>query len=192
MGKRLPFTLCNCTYRHGCKELRLLVAVSLPEDGQGRWVIAFYSWAFGWLWLQGSAPADVGHAPTGGQGQVGIGALAAAGLYGMAAGINRRLNWSLGVCTPLAADLRCVAVVGPCPLARLCLSGRTLASLPTASHERPFSIPPCLVCSKWGNHPLTRAGVGAAVGALLFVLYRHSPDSGGCPFNIFIAFVDFN
>lgn len=35
--------------------------------------------------------------------------------------------------------------------------------------------------SKWGNHPLTRAAVGVAVGALLFVLYRHSPDSGkGC------------
>lgn len=55
MGKRFPFALCNSHIGMVAKELRLLVAVSLPEEGKGRWVIAFYSWAFGWLWLRGLA-----------------------------------------------------------------------------------------------------------------------------------------
>jgi hypothetical protein len=32
--------------------------------------------------------------------------------------------------------------------------------------------------SKWANHPLTRAGVAVAIGAVLYVLHSHSPGTG--------------
>lgn len=32
--------------------------------------------------------------------------------------------------------------------------------------------------SKWANHPLTRAGVAVAMGAVLYVLHSHSPGTG--------------
>ena len=39
------------------------------------------------------------------------------------------------------------------------------------------SLQPRNTESKWGSHPLTRASVGAALAALFWLLYAHSPDS---------------
>ncbi|PRW58596.1 Translocation sec62 [Chlorella sorokiniana] len=88
----------------------------------------------------------------------------------------------------LALILGVLALRSVVALATWLVSGRTLWLLPNVmSEELPISqiFKPLVSVSKpeegkgskWGNHPLTRAAVGAAVGALLFVLYRHSPDS---------------
>lgn len=88
----------------------------------------------------------------------------------------------------LALILGVLALRGVLALATWLVSGRTVWLLPNVmSEELPISqiFKPLVSVtrpeegkgSKWGNHPLTRAAVGVAVGALLFVLYRHSPDS---------------
>ncbi|KAI3433795.1 hypothetical protein D9Q98_003600 [Chlorella vulgaris] len=66
-------------------------------------------------------------------------------------------------------------------------SGRTLWLLPTILAEdvpiRQLLKPlvsfegPSEGSSKWANHPLTRAGVAVAMGAVLYVLHSHSPGT---------------
>lgn len=67
------------------------------------------------------------------------------------------------------------------------VSGRTVWLLPNLmSEELPVSQifkplisleRPAEGASKWANHPLTRLGVGAALGGLVYLLYSHSPNT---------------